>query len=95
MNGERMNVECVAFTWIQPQTIETKRYSPGIEWYINHFLRTYRVAQKSVNLKHSFVLTGMFRFKPASRFVERYQSVVSCALNTKDLISKNFYKISK
>jgi hypothetical protein len=26
----------------------------------------YRVAQKSVTFKYSFVLKGMFRFKPAS-----------------------------
>jgi hypothetical protein len=35
----------------------------------------------SVNVKDSFVSTEMFRFKPASLFVERYHSVVSCALN--------------
>jgi hypothetical protein len=29
----------------------------------------------------------MFRFKPASKFVERYHPVVSCALNMEDLIS--------
>jgi hypothetical protein len=52
------------------------------------------VAQKSVNLKHSLVVTGMFRFKPATQFVERYHSVVSCALNTEDLISNNFCKFS-
>jgi hypothetical protein len=32
----------------------------------------YRVAQNSVNLKHSLVLTGIFRCKPTSQFVERY-----------------------
>jgi hypothetical protein len=31
---------------------------------------------------------GMFRFKPASQFVVRYHSVVSCALNMQGLISK-------
>jgi hypothetical protein len=36
-----------------------------------------RVAQESLNLKHSLVLTGMFSFKPASQFEERYHSVVS------------------
>jgi hypothetical protein len=55
----------------------------------------YRVPQKSVNLKHSLVLTGMFRFKPASQFVERYHSVVGCALDTEDLIWINFYKLIK
>jgi hypothetical protein len=44
------------------------------------------VAQTSVNLKHSLVLVGMFRFKCPSQFVGRYQSVVSCALNMEDLI---------
>jgi hypothetical protein len=28
------------------------------------------MAQKSVNLKHSLLLTEMFRFKPASQFTE-------------------------
>jgi hypothetical protein len=41
----------------------------------------YRVAQNSVSLKHSLLLTGMIRYKPASQFVERYHSVVSGALN--------------
>jgi hypothetical protein len=39
------------------------------------------VAEVSVNLKYSLVLTGMFRFKFAGQFVERYHSVVSRALN--------------
>jgi hypothetical protein len=42
--------------------------------------------------KHSPVLMGMFRCKPASLFVERYHGVVSCALNMEDLISNNFCK---
>jgi hypothetical protein len=33
--------------------------------------RTYIVPQKSVNLKYSLVLTGMFRLKPASQFVSQ------------------------
>jgi hypothetical protein len=37
----------------------------------------------------------MFRFKPASRFVEGYHSAVSCGLNMKDLISINFCKSCK
>jgi hypothetical protein len=40
--------------------------------------------------KHSLILTKMFRLKPASQFVELYNSVVSCALNMEDLISNNF-----
>jgi hypothetical protein len=55
----------------------------------------YKVTQKSVNLKQSFVLTGMFGIKPASQFVELYHSVVSCALNTEDLISNNVCKYNK
>jgi hypothetical protein len=58
-----------------------------------HF--AYIVPQNSVNLKHSTVLAGMFRFKPASQFVELYHSVVGCVLNREDLILKTFYKFSK
>jgi hypothetical protein len=54
----------------------------------------YRVAPKSVNLRHSLVFAGIFRFKPAGQFVEHH-SIVSCTLNMEDLISKNFYKFSK
>jgi hypothetical protein len=50
------------------------------------------MAQKSVNLKHSLALTGMFRIKPASQFVERYHRVVSCASNMEDLIPNSFRK---
>jgi hypothetical protein len=46
------------------------------------------VAQRSVNLKYSLVLTRMFRFQPSSQSVERYHIVMSCASNVKDLISK-------
>jgi hypothetical protein len=46
----------------------------------------HRVAQNSVNSKYYLVLTGMFRFKPASESAEQYHSVVSSALNTEDLI---------
>jgi hypothetical protein len=41
----------------------------------------YRWAKKSANLKHTLALTGMFRFKPASQFVERYHSVMNYALS--------------
>jgi hypothetical protein len=34
-------------------------------------------------------------FKPASQSVERYQSVLSCALNMEDLISNEFCKLNK
>jgi hypothetical protein len=53
----------------------------------------YREAQKPVNLEHSLVLTTMFRFKPASQFVEQYYSFESCLLNTEELISKFFQYI--
>jgi hypothetical protein len=53
------------------------------------------MTQKSVNLKHSLVLTGMFRFKPGSQFAERYHSVVSRALNMGDVISNYFSKFNK
>jgi hypothetical protein len=58
-------------------------------------LYTYRVAKKSVNLKHFLILTGMFKFKPASQIVERYHSNVSCALNMVDFISNIFCKFSE
>jgi hypothetical protein len=44
------------------------------------------VNQKSVNLNYSLILMGMFRLKPVSKFVKRYYSVVSCAMNTRDII---------
>jgi hypothetical protein len=37
--------------------------------------------KKSANLEHSLVLTGIFIFKPARQFAERYHSVVNFALN--------------
>jgi hypothetical protein len=54
-----------------------------------------RMPQKPVNLKYSLVLTGMFGFKPANQYVERYHSVVNGALNMEDIISNNFYAFSK
>jgi hypothetical protein len=48
------------------------------------------VAQKSVNLNYSPVLKGMFRFKPASQYVEGYHSVAGCAFNMEDLIRDIF-----
>jgi hypothetical protein len=74
--------------------------------YINHFIWMWNItflvftrpisfepnreAQKSFYLKHFFVLTGMLRFKPVSQFAEEYHSVVSFALNMKNLLSNNF-----
>jgi hypothetical protein len=58
-------------------------------------LPTYRMAQKSINLKYYIVLTGMFCFKPPSQFMEEYHSGVTCAPNTEDVIKNNFYKFSK
>jgi hypothetical protein len=55
-----------------------------------HMGGKHRMAQKSVNLKYSLVLMGMFIFKCASRFVERHHSVVSCALSMEDFISHKF-----
>jgi hypothetical protein len=45
-----------------------------------------------LNLQYCLILTGMFRFKPASQFVEQYHNVVSCALNMEGLILNNFCK---
>jgi hypothetical protein len=53
------------------------------------------VVQKSVNLKCYFILVGMFGFKPASQFTERYRRVVSGAMDMENLISKNIYIFSK
>jgi hypothetical protein len=52
----------------------------------------YRVTQKSVKLKYSELLLGMFRIKPVIQFIERYNSIVNCLLNELDLISNNFYE---
>jgi hypothetical protein len=46
-------------------------------------------------LKHSLVLMGMFRFKPARQLLEEYHGIVSHALNMEDLISNNLYKFRK
>jgi hypothetical protein len=53
------------------------------------------MAQKSGNLKYSLVSMGMFGFEPVSQFVERYHTIVSCALNMEYLISNNFCKFIK
>jgi hypothetical protein len=58
------------------------------------FTLIYRVSQKSFNPKHSVVLMGMFRFKPASQFVWRYRSVLNCAVNMEDLISNIFFFVN-
>jgi hypothetical protein len=39
----------------------------------------------------SLLLTGLFRFKGNSQFVDEYPSVVTCALEMHDLISKKKY----
>lgn len=46
-----------------------------------------RAAQKSVNLRYSLVIMGMFT---ATEFLKRYHSVLISALNMEDLISKSF-----
>jgi hypothetical protein len=40
----------------------------------------YRAAENTVNIKLSLILTGLLIFQPATRFAERYGSVVSCDL---------------
>jgi hypothetical protein len=55
----------------------------------------HRMIKKSVNLKHSVVLMGMFGFKHAIQFIESYGISLSCSLNIEDLTSKKLYKISK
>jgi hypothetical protein len=64
---------------------------PKLFLNFNVLYSIYRVVHASVRLKHSLVLTGMFRFKPASQFVEPYHRAVNCALNMEDLISNNFF----
>jgi hypothetical protein len=49
------------------------------------------MAQKSVNLRHSVVLTGMLTFKATRQFVERYHSVVELRIEH----SNNVCKFSK
>jgi hypothetical protein len=71
-----------------PVSLEIKPSYPPSQVTCRYLI--YRVAQKSVNLQRSLVLTEMFRFKPASRFLERYHSVVNCAMNTENPISNNF-----
>jgi hypothetical protein len=51
--------------------------------------------QKSVNLKHFLVLTGMFRLKRASQSAEQYHGVVTCALNMVDLLSSKYCKFGQ
>jgi hypothetical protein len=46
----------------------------------------YRVAQKSVNLKYSLLLKGMFGLLPTYQFVEQYHRIGSSALNVEDLV---------
>jgi hypothetical protein len=57
-------------------------YKP-MEYTCKLRLYTYRVAQKSVNLKYSLVLSGMFRFKLVSKCAERHHRAVRCALNVR------------
>jgi hypothetical protein len=45
----------------------------------------YRVAQKSVKLKHYLVLMRMLRFKPSIQSVERPHRIVGCVLNMQQL----------
>jgi hypothetical protein len=66
-----------------------------LELYVWHFLWSSIINMPSVSvwniiqigLKDSLfetfflVLMGMFMFKPASQYIERYQRVVTCALN--------------
>jgi hypothetical protein len=54
----------------------------------------YRLVQKSINLKYSFILAEMFRFIPVSQFVERYHSFVGNSFNKESLISNNFCEFS-
>jgi hypothetical protein len=63
-------------------------YSPN--FYIYIYIYIYRVVQRSVNLEHSLVLKGIFRFKPTNQSVKRYHNVVRCALSMEDFISNVF-----
>jgi hypothetical protein len=69
---------------------------PLYQYYVGYDpLSEAQSGPKSVNLKHPLVLKGMFKFKAISQFAERYVSVERCALNMKDIISKNFNKLNK
>jgi hypothetical protein len=76
-------------------TVFIRIYSKQFFVTVTNGILLYRAAQNSVNLKHAHALAGMFRFKLENKFVERYQSVVGCALSTEDLILNNFGKVSK
>jgi hypothetical protein len=59
-------------------------------------VKIFRIYPQSPLLStNSVVLAGMFSFKCASQFAERYGSDVTCAWNMEDPISNNFCKFSK
>jgi hypothetical protein len=68
----------------QPETTESRVH-------LYNLFAKYRLAQKSVHLKHSVELMEMFRFEPGSQFAERYHSVANCSTNMEDVISNNFF----
>jgi hypothetical protein len=63
--------------------------SEGATGNMNEWMEwIYRVTQESANLKYSLVLTGMFQFKSPRQIIERFHSIVGCALNMENLILK-------
>jgi hypothetical protein len=78
---------CVVVSALKNETrsAERNRNEPPSTVYSTSRSVTYRMAVKSHNPKYSHVFTEMFRFKPASQFLELYRSVRSCALYIEDL----------
>jgi hypothetical protein len=49
---------------------------------------------QSIKLKESLTLTKMFRFKPGSKSVEWYHTIVNYALNMENIIWDNSWECS-
>jgi hypothetical protein len=69
-------------------TLQKRREIQFQKLFLLFLVIAYRVAQKSLNLKYSLVLTGMFRLKPSIKFIERHHSLVCFAPKLEDHISK-------
>jgi hypothetical protein len=48
------------------------------------------IVQKSVNLKHHFVLTEMFRYKLANQISKQYRSIVNSVVTKENCHFKQF-----
>jgi hypothetical protein len=68
-----------------------------IQYILSLVFMKYYIIQmpQSFNLKQSLTLKAMFRFKPGSKSVERYHTVVNYALNMENIIWNNSCEYSK